>query len=428
MEVQVVDSGPCRRSLTIKLSPEKIKKHVDEVYKSASKQVEIKGFRAGKIPRQVLEKRFGSEILAEAKETLVSQSFEAACTEKDIAFIGKPEVVGLDDSPLDPDAGLEFQVHLDIKPELTISRVKGIEVKAGDTAVTEDDVKAGLGQLAEQKRTLQTVDDVVEEGDFVKADMIFKVGDETVHERKSTQLNTNIPLAGTDQEVFKNNLLGSEKGKTFELDLKFPDSFEKEGVRGKDGKVEIHVNEVMRVTPPVMDDAFAKGFEFETMDALTEEVRKRIGEEKATSDKARIEGEIIQTIMMENPFEVPASLIEDQKEHLLQQAGEQMKQQGMDAAAIKAELEKHEEEAATEAAQRVKVFFLLEAIARGEKVFVTEGDVDVELRNIAAANQASPQDVQKHYEENNLMDDMRWGIRERKVRDFLRENAKITDK
>ena len=130
---------------------------------------------------------------------------------------------------------------------------------------------------------------------------------------------------------------------------------------------------------------------------------------------------------MENPFEIPKTLVADQKDHLLAQAGEQMKQQGMDEDAIKAELEKHEEDAATEAEQRVRVFFLVEAIAKSEKIFVTEGDVDVEFRNIAAANNVTYEEVKKYYEEQDVVGDLRLGIMERKVRDFLRENAKITD-
>lgn len=428
MEVQVVDSGPCRRSLTIKIPAEKIKVHVDDVFKEASKHADIKGFRAGKVPRNVLEKKYGAEILAEAKETLINQSFEAACTEKEIVFLGSPELEGIDESPLDPASSFEFQVHVDIKPEIVISRTKGIEVKAGETEVTDEDIQGGLSQLTDQKRTLQPVDEPVEDGDFCKADMFFKLDGEQIHERKGTQLNTNIPLAGTDQELFKNNLIGAEKGSVFELELNYPNSFEKEEARGKDGKVEIHVHEVMRVTAPPLDDEFAKGFDFDSVEALKEEVTKRIGEEKLKQNTARIEGEIIETILAENPFEIPSSLVEDQKNHLLSQAGEQMKQQGMDDEAIKAELEKHQEEAAKEANQRVRVFFLLETIAKSEKIFVTESDVDVELRNIAAANQATPDQVKKHYEENKLLDDLRWNVRERKVRDFLRDSAKITDK
>ena len=184
----------------------------------------------------------------------------------------------------------------------------------------------------------------------------------------------------------------------------------------------------MRVVSPTIDDEFAKGFDFDDLDSLKTELRKRIGEEKVQGNKNRIEQTILETILKENSFEVPASMIEDQKQFLMNQAAQSLKERGLEEEAIKAEVEKHENDAATEAEQRVKVFFILEAIAQNEKIFVTETDVDAEFRTIAAGNQMSPQDVRKHYEDNKLLDDLRWGVRERKVRDFLRENAKITDK
>ena len=124
---------------------------------------------------------------------------------------------------------------------------------------------------------------------------------------------------------------------------------------------------------------------------------------------------------------LPQSLVEDQKQHLLQQVEEQLRQQGADNDAVKREVVKHGEEAEKEAERRVRVFFLLDTIAKDQKVFVTEGDVDVELRNIAAQNKVSPEQAREHYEKNELMADLRLSIMERKVREFLRENAKITD-
>ena len=428
MEVQIAESGPCRRSLTITIPVERIKSHLDDVFKSASEQAKIKGFRPGRVPRRVLEQRYGTEILAEAKESLINRSFEEACQENEIAFIGRPEVEGIDDSPLDQESPLEFQVHVDIKPTVTLERVKGIEVTAQDTDVNDDDIKAGLDQLAEQKRSLQQVDEPVEEGDFVKADLLFKKGDELVHERKDSQLNTHIPVAGTDPEVFKNSLVGAEKDSVLTLELKFPDKFEKEEVRGEDGQVELHIHEVLRVTTPPIDDEFAKGFDFEDMAALRTELEKRIGEEKLQSNKNRIEQQVLDALTLENPFELPDTMVTNQRDHLLQQAEQEMKQRGMEEEAIVEELAKHKDEAAEEAERRVRVFFVLEAVARQEKIFVTESDMDVEFRAIASANSVSPDEVIKHYEENNLLGDLRLGLMERKVREFLRENAEITDK
>ena len=98
MEVQVAETGPCRKTLTIKVPPEKIREHVAQVYKTASSQVEIKGFRRGKVPRRVLQQRFGDEILKEAKESLINSSFQDACQDHEIAFIGKPDIEGIDDA------------------------------------------------------------------------------------------------------------------------------------------------------------------------------------------------------------------------------------------------------------------------------------------------------------------------------------------
>ncbi len=426
MEVQVAESGPCRRSLTIKIPAETIREHVSGAYREASTQVKIKGFRSGKVPRKVLEQKYGPAILEEAKETLINKFFQEACRQQEIEFVGQPQVQGTE-TPIDQDAEYEFEVLVDIRPEVSIQRSKGIEVKNENTEVTDEDLESGLAQLAEQKRSLKSVDEPVEDGDFVKADLTFKKDDEVVDSREGSQLNTNIPVAGTDHEVFKNKLLGAEKGKQIEVDLKFPDTFAREDLRGEDGQVEILVHEVMRVVSPPIDEEFATSFDFEDLDALKQELRQRIGEEKVQGNKNRIEQTIVETLLQENPFEVPQSMIEDQKQFLMNQAGQQLKERGMDEAAIKAELAKHDEAAQEEATQKVRAFFVLDKVARDEKIFVTEGEVDVEFRNIAAANKVSYEAAKKHFEENDQVGNLRLEIMERKVRDFLRENAKITD-
>jgi trigger factor len=427
MEVQVAETGPCRKTLTITVPPERVQEHIAEVYKTASQQAQIKGFRPGKVPRRVLQQRYGESILQEAKESLVNQSFEDACREQKIVFIGKPNVEGVGEAPLDEQQPLEFQVHLDVRPEIQIKNVKGIEVKAEATEVTDEDVDSGLKQLADQKRSLKEIDEPVADGDFVKADLVFKKDGEAIVTRSGARLNTNIPVAGTDQQVFADKLRGAEKGKVLEMEISYPDTFEKEEVRGQEGTLQITVHQVMRVVAPPIDDELAKGFDYETLDALKEDLRKRIAEEKVASEATRRDNVIIDTLLNDNPFDLPHSLVQDQKKHLLEQLEAQMRQGGADDDAVKQELVKHTEEAHKEAERRVGVFFLLDSIATNEKIFVTEGDVDVELRNIAAQNKVSPDQTREHYESNELMGDLRLSLMERKVREFLRDNATITD-
>ncbi len=428
MEVTVADSGPCRRTLTIVIPAEEVQSHIDEVYKSASNQVNIKGFRPGKVPRKVLEKKFGDEILSEAKESLINRSFEEALREQELSPLGRPDVEGLDDSPLDSSKGLEFQVHVEVRPVFEVKSAKGLEVAAGTTDVTDEDVDNALQQLAGEKRTLQKVEEPVADGDFVKVDLAFKneQGD-VVSERKGVQLNTNIPVAGTDPETFGARLRGAEQGQNLDLEIEFPEGFEKEEVRGQKGTVEMAVHEVLRVIPAAIDDELAKGYDFENLDGMKEDLTRRLADEKVRANKARQEEELLNILIAENPFDLPEGMVAEQAKHGLREFEERLKQANMEEGEIKTRLETAEPEAREDAARRVRTFFLLDAVAKKEKIFVTEGDVDVELRNVAAQNNVSAGEVREYYEKHNLLADLRLGLMERKVRDFLRENAKLTD-
>lgn len=429
MDVQIAPAGPCRKTLKIKVPPEKIQEHISAVYQAASHQVQMKGFRPGKIPRSVLEKRLGPAILDEAKQSLVSRCFEDALREHKLAMVGKPELTDVTAAPLDDKTPFEFTVNLDVRPEFELKSIKGIAIQKGVTDVTDEDVKSALDQLAQQKKALKPVDEAVQDGDFVKVDMEFQSeSGASVAERKGVQLNTNIPVAGTDPKAFADQLRGAKAGGTLTCDLTFPETFEKKDVRGSKGKVAIKIHEVLRVIAPPIDDAFAKGFDFETLAALQDELRKRIGEEKVRQNQLRQEEQILESLIADHGFDLPGSLVADQHQHQLRAFEARMREAKVSDDEIKAKLAEAEPESQKDAEKRVRVFFLLDAIARKEKIFVTETDVEAELRGVAAANGVTAEDARAYYEKQNLMPDLRVGIMERKVRNFLRENAKVTDK
>lgn len=428
MDVQVAESGPCRRTLQIKVPPEQIKGHLDRAFANAARQVRMKGFRSGQVPRKVLEKRFGEAIRAEAKEQILNESFQSALRDHRLSVVGRPTIEGVDDSPVDEAAGFEFTVHFDVRPEFELGELRGIEIDAQPTEVTDEEVESACRQLADQKKTLEPIDAPVEESDFVKADLSFR--DESgaeVHRRDGAQLNANIPIAGTDPELFKSQLVGKEKGQELTLELTFPERFDVEAVRGKPGTVHATIREIQRVQPAPIDDELAKGFEFDSLDALRAELRTRIGEEKQRAEKARREGAILEILANEHRFDLPESMVEDQLEHSLKQYRQQLDQAKIPEEEAVQKVDEARGEARTDAERRVRFFFLLEAIARKEGITVDEDDVEAEVAEIAARQNVQRDDVLAFYRERNLLSELRLGILERKVRDFLRENAKITD-
>jgi trigger factor len=429
MDVQVTQVGPCRRTLTIKVPPETLKGHIDRAFESASRQVRMKGFRPGQVPRKLLEKRFGEAIRSEAKETIVQSSFREAVTTHELKVVGNPQIDGVDASPVDETTTLEFSVHLDVHPEFELGETRGFEVVAEPTEVTDADVDAALQQLAGQKKTLDSIEAPIEENDFVKADLVYRDAEgNEVHRREGAQLNANIPIAGTDAEAFKTTLIGKQKGESLKLDLTFPDSFELESVRNQEGSVEATLLDVQRVQAAAIDDELAKGFEFDDLEALKTELRQRIGDEKTNAEKVRQEGTILQRLLDTHSFDLPESMVEDQTKVGLAQFRQRLESAKVAESEIEEKLEGAKEEAQKDAERRVRMFFVFQAIAQQESITISNEDMQAEILGIAQQHGANPQEVFNYYKENNLLGDVQLGVLERKVREFLRENAKITDK
>ncbi|MCA8966596.1 MAG: trigger factor [Planctomycetes bacterium] len=434
MEVQVAETGPCSRALTITVPPALVDEQIEQMYGAAQKQIQIKGFRAGKVPRHVIQKRFGDGILAEAKEQLLNRYFGEACREKELNPVGRIQIEEFETLEVQPGQQLAFTAKIDVKPTFTLPEIKGIEVPSFEAEANDQDVDNALKEIAHQKRKIQTTDEAVADGDFVKCDYTFHdEGGAEVHARKGVQLNTRIPIHGVEEAVYAEALIGAKTGDSREMAITFPEKFEKEAVRGKTGTVKVQVHEVLRVSPPPIDDALAKELEFEDLAGLRQDLAGRIGMEKTRLGKIRQEDACLEHLSNNTEIALPPSLVEEQKHASLGQFAQRMHEQGASDDEIKAKLAESDADAQKDAERRVKLFFLIEAVAKQAKVFVTETDVEGELRNIAAANSneeqaVAPAQVREFLEKQNRMGELRLALLERKVRDFLRENAKAVDK
>ncbi|MCR9248388.1 MAG: trigger factor [bacterium] len=432
MEVQVAETGPCSRSLTIKVPPPLVDEHLDEVYKSAQKQVQIKGFRPGKVPRAIIEKRFGESILAEAKEQLLNRYLGEACRTNEIQPVGNVEIDEFEQLTVKRGTELEFVARLDVRPTIELGDVTGIEVEAFETEATDEDIENALKQIAHEKRKMQPADDAAIDGDFLKANLKFfdeKGG--TVREREGAQLQTRRPINGCEEEAYTKAVLGLKAGGTGEIAITYPDNFEVEAVRGQTGKVEVAVQEINRVTPAPIDDELAKGLDFETLDALKQDLGERIAAEKTRAGKQRQEEQCIEHLLEKHPVELPPSMVEQQKQAALGSLEQRIRESGdagLTEEQIKAQLENAGGDASQEAEKRVRMFFLIDAVARKQELSVTQEDAMAEIQLIADANNATPAQVREHLEENNRLGELELALLERKVRDFLRANANAVDK
>lgn len=429
MEVQVAETGPCSRSLTITVPQKLVDEHLDEVFASAQEQVQIKGFRPGKVPKAMIEKRFGDSIRKEAKDQLLNRYFGQACQENEIQPIGNIQIDDIEKLEVKRGTALEFVARIDVRPTIELGDLTGIEVEAYEPAATDEDIDKALEQIAHEKRKMQVTDEAAIDGDFLKADLTFLDEDgKTVRERKGAQLQTRRPINGCDEEAYTKAVLGLTVGKAAEIDLTFPENFEVEEVRGKSGKVKLVVEEIKRVTPAPIDDELAKGLEFETLADLRQDLGERISAEKERAGKQRQEEQAIDHLMSQHQFELPPSMVEQQEQAALAGLEQRLRESGTPEDQIPAQVEAQKGDARQEAERRVRMFFLIDAVGKQQGLQVTEEDALAEIGQIAAANNVTPAQVRQHLEENNRLGELELALLERKVRDFLRENAKAVDK
>jgi len=429
MQVQVAETGPCSRTLTITVPPTLVNEHLDEMFESARKQIQIKGFRPGKVPRDLIQKRFGPSILAEAKEQMLNRFFGEACRSKELTPVGRIAIDDIDKLEVKADSALQFVAKIDVRPVFELGTCKAIPVEPFEAEANEADIDNALKEIAHQKRVIGKTDEAAADGDFVKADLTFV--DEhgnAVHERKGVQLNTRVPIHGCDEAAYTAAVVGATAGKTVEIPLVFPDTFEKQAVRGKPGTARLQVHEVLRVAPPPIDDELAKGLEFENLAALRADLQARISQEKQRLGKSRQEEQCLQYLVANNPLPVPPSLVEEQQRASLASFQKRLEEASTAEEEIQKKLEESRAEAHQDAERRVRLFFLIEAVAQKQKLFVTENDIEAELRAIAQANNVTEAQVREHLEQNKQFGELRLALLERKVREFLRDNAKIVDK
>lgn len=432
MEVQVAETGPCSRSLQITIPPALVNEHLDQMFESARQQVQIKGFRPGKVPRDLIQKRFGASILVEAKDQLLNRFFSEACRSKDIAPVGRVAIDDLDKLEVKPDTPLQFVAKVDVRPQFELN-CKNLEAEAFVPEATEADVDNALKEVAHQKRAIRTSNEPAKDGDFVKADTTFVDSNgNVVHARKGVQLNTRIAIHGTDEAAYSSALLGATPGQSLEIPITFQDTFEKEAVRGTQGTVRLQVQEILTVAAPPIDDELAKALEFENLAGLRADLHARISQEKTRIGRQNQEEQCLKQLLARHEVPVPQSLVEEQRHAALANFKQRLEENGTSPEDVGKKLEESQEEAQQDAVRRVRLFFLIDAVARQQKLFVTENDMEAELRAIAAANSnqgpVTAAQVREHLERENRLGELRLALLERKVRDFLRENAKIVDK
>ncbi|WP_283581546.1 trigger factor [Ligilactobacillus hohenheimensis] len=423
------EDGTNNGKLTFEIAPEKIKEGLDIAFNRVKKNLNVPGFRKGRVPRQIFNRMYGEEALyQDALNALLPNAYADAVQEAGIKPVAQPEV---NIESMEKDAAWVLSAKVTVEPEVELGQYKNLEVTPHPTRVLKADVEAELERRRQQQAELVLKEDQpAEKGDTVVIDFDGKVDGESFEGGKadnySLELGSNTFIPG-----FEDQLIGHKAGDKVEVKVTFPDDYQAKDLQGKDAVFETEIHEVKEKELPELDDEFAKDVD-EDVDSLEElkaKIKDELKEQKVQAAREAIQDEAIDEAVANAKIgDIPEQMIEDDVQRQMDQYFAGMQQQGVTpdmyfklTGTSEEEMRKNLREGAE---KRVKTNLVLEAIVAEEKIDPSEDEINDELKNLA-----DQYDMDVKAVRSALSDDMlKHDIAIRKVVDEITDSAKQTKK
>ncbi|MBU2880910.1 trigger factor [Psychrosphaera sp. B3R10] len=422
MQVSLETTQGLERRLTITLPSGSIEELVKKRLREVGKTARIDGFRKGKVPVTVIEKRYGQSVFAEVAQEQMQQNYIQAVIQEKVNPAGAPY---FEPKNMKRGEDLVFVATFEIFPEVEVQAVEEIEIERLVAEVTDEDLAKMMETLRKQQASWEETAEAATDGSRVTINFVGKVDGEEFEGGKaedfSLELGQGRMIAG-----FEDDIIGKKAGEEVTVNVTFPEEYHAENLKGKDAEFAVTVNKVEVQVLPELNDEFVVKFGIEEggVDALKEEVKNNMTRELSQALKAKVKESTIKGLLAKNEIDVPKALIDQEVETLRKQAMERFGGQ-MDPANmpdLPAELFEQQ------AKDRVRTGLLLGEFIKTNEIKADEDRVK-EIINTQASAYEAPEEVIEHYYSNEqLLQNIRSLATEDQAIDLILEKAKVTDK
>ena len=426
MSVQVEKLEKNTVKLTIEVSAEELEKALQDAYNKQKKDISMPGFRKGKVPRVMIEKMYGPGVFYEdAANSLMPQAYADAVKECGEDIVSRPTI---DVVQIEKGKPFIFTAEVAVKPEVKLGKYVGVTVIKIDTTATDEEVEIAINQERENNaRVINVEDRSIESGDTAVIDYEGFVDGVAFEGGKGE----NHPLeigSGSFIPGFEDQLIGKNIGDDVEVNVTFPEEYHSEDLAGKAAVFKVKVHEIKTKEIPELDDEFAQDVsEFDTVAEYRDSVKAKLEERKATEAKRAQEDEALKKIVEKSEMDIPDAMLETQCEDMINQFAQQMAQQGLSMDQYMQfsgmTIEQLKEQVRPEALERIQSELVLEAIAKEEKIEITDEDIDAEIEKMAEMYNMEA-DKLKSYMGEAEKENMKADMAVQKALEFIMDSVK----
>lgn len=425
MNITVEEISSVKKKVQVEIPDEQVTKEVETLYKEVGAKAKIKGFRPGKVPRNILERYFKDYVKGEVIQKLIQETYPAALSEKNIQPVSLPVI---DPGELESGKPFQYSATVEVKPELKIENYIGLKLEGKKEEVKEEELGSRLKDLQNLHAQLKTIPQPrpVQEGDYVIIDYEARMENKPLEEGKGIDVTVEVG-GGRFIPGLEEKMIGLNPEEEKEIEVSFPEDYGYKKWAGKTISFLIKVKEIKEKILPPLDDEFAKDLgDYASLEDLRSKLKEEIAKEKEAMLDRKLKDQMIDQLIQAHPFEVPESMVEEQAKALVSDTKLRLASQGIVLKNLNIPEEKLQEDYREVAQKQVKTFLILETIASQEGITVTDEEVEERLRSIAERAHQKLEVVKRYYESNGLIPELKTGILTDKTLNFLLSKANIS--
>jgi trigger factor len=424
MNVNVEDISSIKKKVSIEISEDQVTKEVDSFYRELGRKAKIKGFRPGKVPRNILERHFKDYVKTEVVQKLVQDTYPTALSETNLHPVSNPMI-----DPGDLESGKPFQYSatIEVKPEIKLEEYLGLNIEGKKEEVKDEEVEERLKGLQNLHANLKTIQEArpIQNGDFVIVDYEARMDGKPLEEGKAIDLTVEVG-SGRFIPAFEEKLIGLRLEEEKEIEVSFPEDYGYKKWAGKTISFHVKIKEIKEKILPILDDEFAKDLgDYSSLEELKVKLKQEIERDKKLVLDRQLKDQMVDQLLQKSTFEVPESLVEEQAKALVSDIKLRLATQGMTIDTLGVSEGKLQEDYRETAMRQVRTFLILEKIAGQEGITVTDEEVEDRLREISEKAHQKFDVVKRYHEKNGLIPKVKAGIMNEKTLNFLLEKANI---
>ena len=430
------ETKSCVRELEVEIPAEVVERETERVTKQLARVAQLPGFRPGKVPPQIVRRRFWEDIRGEVLHKLVPGALETAVRENKLTVVGEPEIRDLE---FEPEKPLRFRASFEVLPEFELKDYKSLEVEPAKIELTDEDLEHELEALREQAATYEPVEGrAAEDGDTVMAKLTGVVTD-TKEERQpaSAEASAGRPIVleqatiniGEENTLpaFSEGVRGASVGDQRQFSVTYPEDYREASLAGRTVAFTAETKKISRKKLPELNDEFARqAGEFASLEELRAKLRQRLEAAREAREKELTRQRLLEALVTLHDFPVPDALIERHLDNRLERRMRGLMAQGLDPRRMEVDWQRLRESGRDAAAQEARLYLLLDRIASAENITASDDELSAEIARMAAGSRQTPEALRARLTKEGRLDSLRGAIRSEKVVDFLLSHARLT--